>query len=374
MRITFVSNYINHHQLPVSDGLYEHLGADYTFIQTEPMEEERINMGWDADASKRPYVKLFYEEKDLCEKLILESDCVIFGGCEDESIIKPRLLAKKFTIRYSERLYKEGRWKFVSPRGLKKKYNDHTRFRKQDVFLLCSGAFVKGDFSLVRAYTGKMLKYGYFPKTELYDDLNLLRNNNSRTEILWAARFISWKHPEMMITLAAQLKSQGIEAHITMVGTGELFDKTVSDCEKAGLADYISFESGKTPDEVRLLMRRADIFVLTSDRKEGWGAVVNEAMNSGCVTIASKSVGAVPYLISHGENGLTYKAKSDKDLYKQVYKAINDKKGAKEIGRKAYETITDLWNSEVAVERLLEFIESKGNTLNKYKTGPLSKA
>lgn len=374
MRVTFVSNYINHHQLPVSDAFYERLGDDYTFIQTEPMEEERINMGWDAGAANRPYVKLFYEEKELCEKLILESDCVIFGGCEDESIIRPRLLTKKFTLRYSERLYKDGRWKFVSPRGLRKKYNDHTRFKKQDVYMLCAGAYVKGDFSLVRAYTGKMLKYGYFPKTEKYEDINKLRENNQKTEIFWAARFISWKHPEMMLSLAQRLKRENINAHITMVGTGELFEKTVSDCKSAGLTDYISFESGKTPDEVRLMMRKADIFVLTSDRKEGWGAVVNEAMNSGCVTIASKSVGATPYLIRHGENGLTYKAKSDEDLYRQVVKAINDKKGAREIGKRAYETITNLWNSEVAVSRLLEFIESKGATFDKYKTGPLSKA
>ena len=46
MKLSFVSNYINHHQIPLSDALYEKLGDSYHFIQTEPMERERAEMGW----------------------------------------------------------------------------------------------------------------------------------------------------------------------------------------------------------------------------------------------------------------------------------------------------------------------------------------
>ena len=46
MKITFVSNYINHHQIPFSNACYGELGDGYRFIQTEPMEEERVAMGW----------------------------------------------------------------------------------------------------------------------------------------------------------------------------------------------------------------------------------------------------------------------------------------------------------------------------------------
>ena len=49
MKITMISNYINHHQIPFSDEMYKRLGDDYCFIQTEPMEEERSNMGWGVD-------------------------------------------------------------------------------------------------------------------------------------------------------------------------------------------------------------------------------------------------------------------------------------------------------------------------------------
>ena len=54
MKLTFVSNYFNHHQLPFCDALYELLEGDFCFLQTQPMEEERVKMGWQAE--ERPYV------------------------------------------------------------------------------------------------------------------------------------------------------------------------------------------------------------------------------------------------------------------------------------------------------------------------------
>ena len=45
-KITIVSNYINHHQIPMSNELYKRLGDNFAFIQTQPMEEDRVKMGW----------------------------------------------------------------------------------------------------------------------------------------------------------------------------------------------------------------------------------------------------------------------------------------------------------------------------------------
>lgn len=374
MQIAFVSNYINHHQIPVSDRLYELSGHNYTFVQTEVMEEERAKMGWDPKSVNKPYVKLYYEEKDVCDKLIMDSDCVIFGGCEDESIIMPRLEKGLFTVRYSESIYKEGRWKFVSPRGLKKKYHDHIRFRKNPVFLLCSGAHVKGDFKLIGAYPGKKLKYGYFPKTVTYEDVHSLRKNNCKTEILWASRFIGWKHPEIMVGLADNLKARGLDFHITMIGSGELLEKTREDIRRLQLDDYISIKGNMSPDEVRTYMLGADIFVQTSDRREGWGAVINEAMNSGCVTIAARQIGAAPYLIKNGENGFLYNACDLKTLSDIVLRVSQDRNKAKSIGNKAYETILTTWNADVAATRLYKFICDEQHKIPDYENGPLSEA
>ena len=99
----------------------------------------------------------------------MESDILLVGWQEREELIKPRLDANKFTIRMSERLYREGQYKAVSPRGLMRKYREHTKYRNGNVYLLCYGAYVPSDFHIVRAYPNKMYRFGYFPETKIFD-------------------------------------------------------------------------------------------------------------------------------------------------------------------------------------------------------------
>ena len=90
MKINFISNYINHHQIPFCDCLYRKLGEDFTFIQTEPMEEERVKMGWAVDARSIPYVHLLYEEPEVCRGLIEDCDLLLAGWMEQEELIAGR--------------------------------------------------------------------------------------------------------------------------------------------------------------------------------------------------------------------------------------------------------------------------------------------
>ena len=230
MRLVFVSNYINHHQMPVSqelNRLCQEQGGSYAFVQTEPMEQERVTMGWGESLTEADFVRNYWEDEKGCQQMIEEADAVIFGGCEDEKYIEARLGAGKPVWRYSEPLYKTGRYKFVSPRGLRKKYHDHTRYRKKRVYLLCAGAYVAGDFRLVGAYGGKRFRYGYFPAFRQQDMKKLMAGkeqaSQGRLRLLWAARMIDWKHPETALQVAAGLQEQGIDFQLDMIGDGTLY-------------------------------------------------------------------------------------------------------------------------------------------------------
>lgn len=372
VQFVFISNYINHHQIPFCNAMYELLKGSFVFIQTEPMEEERIRMGWQSGVSL-PYLKLYYEEEKVCRELIDSAGLVFFGGTDEESYIVERLQAGKPVIRYSERLYKTGQWKAVSPRGLMKKYNDHTKYRKKDVYLMCAGAYVASDFHIVRAYPNKMLTWGYFPATKQYDVDKLLSEKGYRSNgaeapaqnttvphILWAARFLDWKHPELALQTAKWLKDKGFAFHMDIIGGGEEEPMVKHLYEEYQLGDVVTLQGFKTPDEVRSFMERADIYLMTSDRNEGWGAVVNEAMNSGCAVVGNHMVGAVPYLIHHGENGFIYKDSCKNDLFAFVEKLLEDEALRKSMGKKAYETITKEWNARTAAKRLAAFCVKNG--------------
>ncbi len=63
MKLVFVSNYINHHQIPFCNAMYETLEGSFAFIQTEAVEQERIRMGW-KETQELPYLKLYDQEPE----------------------------------------------------------------------------------------------------------------------------------------------------------------------------------------------------------------------------------------------------------------------------------------------------------------------
>lgn len=375
MKVTFVSNYINHHQIPLAEELYAVLGEEYRFIQTEEMEEERVRMGWDARTESLPYLLKYYENETECKARIADSDIVVFGGTDDESYITERLQAQKPVIRCSERLYKEGQWKAVSPRGLRRKYLDHTRYRKQPVYLLCAGAYVPSDFHLVGAYPGKMFKWGYFPpfvKQDL-DALQQQKKQNPVPRILWSGRFLDWKHPLDALFVASRLKQEGLDFEMVMIGGGEQETQIKEKMEKEGLAGMVRLTGFLEPGEVRKEMEQADIYLFTSDYREGWGAVLNEAMNSGCGVIANIAAGASPYLIRHGQNGFLYKNKDRESLFSHVRYLLQHPDVRMRLGQNAYETIAGTWNAKEASKALLllcrRILEGKKPALLEYGPG-----
>ena len=105
-------------------------------------------------------------------------------------------------------------------------------------------------------------------------------------------------------------------------------------------------------------MEQADIFLLTSDRQEGWGAVANEAMNSGCVLVADHMVGAAPYLVRQGYNGYLYRDGDANMLFETVEKLVKDNGLCKKLGKSAYETITEVWNAETAAKNLILLVKN----------------
>lgn len=330
-----------------------------------------MRMGW--QENDRPsYVHCYYKEEAWCKQLIMDCEVVLFGGCDDESYIVERLHVEKLVIRISERLYKTGQWKAISPRGLLKKYQDHTKYRNAPVYLLCAGGYVASDFHIVRAYPGKKYCWGYFPETRQYDVDKLLARKGCITnmseeqkrdagnvripQLLWAARFIDWKHPELPLETARYLKQKGYKFRLYIIGGGAMEEEVKTLLADYQLEDCVQLLGYKTPEEVRAYMENADIYLFTSDRQEGWGAVANEAMNSACAVVANHMIGAVPYLIQDGVNGLVYTDGKKEELFALTEKLVKDRELCCQLGRRAYETITQTWNAENAAHSLMTLV------------------
>ena len=176
-----------------------------------------------------------------------------------------------------------------------------------------------------------------------------------------------------MIKLAKKLVKDGLEFKITMIGTGVMYEKIKEEIHKNNLENYVELTGAVESDKVRDYMEKANIFILTSGKQEGWGAVLNEAMNSACAVITDINVGAAPFLINDSENGLLYK--NFEELYMYTKNLIEDNKLRKKLYENAYKTILETWNSKNATNNLINLFESiKDGQEYKIKDGPASKA
>ena len=376
--ITFFSNFINEHQIPFCEAMYKKTNGNFRFVATEPICQERLNMGFVDKSEHFPYVIKSYESDESYKTAIdlgLNSDVVIIGSAPDVFIEK-RLEQNKLTFRYFERFFKQGRIRILDPRVFIAHYKQDFRYRNKNLYMLCASAYTAPDCRFIFSYPDKTFKWGYFPEVNQppLDEILYEKSKNSKIKILWAGRMIDWKHPETVINLSKQLKNDNLSFSLDMIGDGEMRNNLESTIKSENLQEKISFLGSMPPEQVRKNMMSADIFLFTSDRNEGWGAVLNESMSNACAVVANREIGSVPYLVEDGKNGLVYDRKDKNSLYSCVKKLIVDKSLRETLGKNAYETIKNVWNAEVAADRLLTIVDSINNgTTVPYTTGPCSK-
>lgn len=369
MYIVFVSNYFNHHQKPFSDAMYRLLDGNFNFIASSEMEEDRIKLGWGSIVIP-PYVVSLCGNEITCQQKIDDADVVIFGDAP-EYLLKNRKKTRRIILRYSERIIESRNDYLIKYPYRFFKYR--FRNRKGNIYMLCASGFTAPNYREFFLFRGRTFKWGYFPPTYNYDIYDLLSKKRKNT-ILWVARKIELKHPEAAIYVAKRLREDGYFFKMKLIGPGPLNEWCRREVEKEKLSSFVTIEDSVPPEEVRRNMEESELFLFTSDEHEGWGAVLNEAMNSGCVAIASDAIGAVPFLLQPGVNGLVFKNKNWNDLYNQVRLIMDSEQKRIEIGTAAYNTITDIWNADEAASRLIKLLENIEENAGMYESGPCSRA
>ncbi len=373
MKVIFVSNYINHHQLPFCREMSSLCGGEFLFVEQEEMADERKAMGW-AGFEKPAWVKhpLNEEEWAKIREEVLSCGVLLIGGDGMEEEIDRRLKAGKPVVRVSERIYREGQWKRFSPRGLIRKYGQYVQYRNAPYYLLCAGGYTASDFSLIGAYPGKKYRWGYFPPLRTYGDVLAGKSrDNEPVRLLFCARLIPLKHPEFALNLAETLTRLEIPYELTVIGDGPMKPELE---QRAAALPAVRFTGALPPENVRDEMEKADIFLFSSDHLEGWGAVVGEAMNSGCAVLTCAEPGAAATLVRHGETGLIAEGCDYADFEKKALRLVNDPELRGRLGLAAYESIVRLWNPRTAAERFYDFCEAltQGRPYTAPAEGPMS--
>ena len=350
--IVCCSNFLNHYTLALSRELNKVFGKHY-FIVGEELPDERKKLGF-ADLNDNEFVIRAYEDQEAARKAILEADIVLTGGYKYDKHIKERMKLGKPTFYDSERLFKNNSFIYHFLQFVWYNYKHRTDSK---TFLMCISAYAAGDYNKIGLFKNRTFKWGYFSEAKEYD-INKLMASKKKNSIVWAGRLIKWKHPEFCLDAAKKLIADGLDFEINIIGNGEMEEELKKGIEEEKLGSYVKMLGSMPPEKVRNYMEESEIYLFTSDRGEGWGVVLNEAMNSGCAVVASYSTGSVPFVVKDKQNGLIYKNDNVDDFYSQLKYLLSNKKETERIGRNAYESITNMWNPKVAAERLYKFTDA----------------
>lgn len=380
MTFAFFSNFLNHHQLPFCEAMAAQPGVDFTFVATQPFDETAVSKGYEDMNRTYPFVLRAYDspqEDARAQELCLSADVVLFGSAPP-AMLEPRLAANRLVLRYSERPFKPLYVKKTDVREVAYLYSTHTRWRAKNCWMLCAGSGAPGDFRWLHAYPHKLLRWGYFPRQSAlsFAELAAKKQQNAVPHILWAGRLIGWKHPEAAVEAAQVLKLHDVPFSLEIIGEGPLGASLEQKIAQAGLEDLVHLRGALPFDEVRAAMEQADIFLFTSDANEGWGAVLNEAMASGCAVIANRAAGASEWLVKEGKSGFLYQDGDLRALAGRTIRFCRDAPLRAACAHAAFDTVADAWNAPEAARRLAALCGAllAGEAPQLPPDGPCSKA
>lgn len=361
MKIVIVSNYTNHHLKPLCQELYKVLGCNFSFIETMANidDTDAFKRGYayymaESNEEPLPWIIHGWQTKEMAHQIIFDADAVVTANCSDDWIL-PRLKARKLTFRAHERWYRNPLPWYRFPRAIIGGWLHHGRF--SSLHLLSASGYTAADAAKIGCFRGKAYRWGYFPAFRSYTTQQIQTNKyNAVPVILWAGRFVDWKHADDAISACKILLSQGYSFQLRVAGSGPEEENLRKKAENLG--DAVEFIGVLSPEALRDEMEKSDIFLFTSDFQEGWGVVLNEAMNSGCAVVASHAAGATPYLINDAVNGLVYPCGNVNAMTDRIRKLLVSKPLRLEMGFQAYRTICQQWSAETAANRFLHLCEN----------------
>ena len=140
--------------------------------------------------------------------------------------------------------------------------------------------------------------WGYFVKPSDADNGSGSNRSGGLNEVkcLWVGRLLDWKRVDTLVRAVGECQArrhanpQLPKVTVDVYGAGPEERRLKKMANKN--TESIRFFPPVPMGEVRTLMKNHDMYILPSNAWEGWGAVVNEALEEGMVVIGSYEAGA----------------------------------------------------------------------------------
>ena len=304
MKFALYTNSISAHQLPLARELVRLVGAEnfrYVYAAESPRGNQRVE-------ATEPWISRAHDVGSA----LAEAEVMLVGGLRPLELIERRLAAGRLTLFMSERWFKpvillnvrrNGRLHQLTLPGWVRLFHlpfflmarRFVQFFKSENFRYLSiGPWSERDMRLlcrvfgVKVRSVQVVPWGDFVSPGKFLSLApapSVRAAGCPLRVLWVGRFLDWKRVDTLIAAVKQVEN----ATLDLYGEGpeEAWLRKISrHCSR------IQFFPTVPIDQVRTIMREHDLYVLPSSAYEGWGCVVNEALEEGMRVVGTYEAGA----------------------------------------------------------------------------------
>ena len=307
MRIVFWQNCLSPHQLPYIVHLMDDKRVDEVVVVTEEsISDERKKMGWELGC---------YPQIEKCSIIISPNNDKIralfnmreadswhlFSGIHGFPFI---FHCFKISLVYN---IKRGivtecpyTYAFGSNNG-KPLWLHSIRFFLQDYKYAkyIDKVFAMGNRATkyFKSVYSKWNVYPFMYCTQPKEKNNLITNQTATTKFLFVGSLSYRKSPKIISSsLVSCIKNNSkFDCHVTYVGDGNRRIDLENYIIKNNLKSYVTLTGFQPQTEIPTWMSKNDILILPSIH-DGWGAVVNEALQTGMYVICSNTCGAADLL------------------------------------------------------------------------------
>jgi glycosyltransferase involved in cell wall biosynthesis len=168
--------------------------------------------------------------------------------------------------------------------------------------VLAIGPWSKNDMLSLGIRGDQIWNWGYFVENGERGMGNGERREDGALRVLWVGRLLKLKRVDTIIRAVGELSrahtaSQRLTTNnYPLTTTLDIYGAGPEEAKLRRLAkgheDIVRFHQPVAIGEVRKLMREHDVYVMASDENEGWGAVVNEALEEGMRVLGTFEAGA----------------------------------------------------------------------------------
>ncbi len=351
-RIRFWQNIISPHQIETIKALSRKEEVEVSLVVIEALSDQRKKMGFSVPDTGNIDLVVGMTNAVIERQLTKQADIEIFTAPWGYPPIRSAFnaaLKRKATIAI---VSETPDWRGISGWLRRQRGRAHAiRYGRKLAFILAIGSLAQLWYTSC-GYPEKIVfpfAYTVQPPVDLHVRCV---SSDGPFKILFIGNLVRLKGVDILLYA---LRSQTENAWtLDIVGDGPSRNLLEILSKRYGIADKICFRGAIGHAETMAVLEAADLLVLPS-RKDGWGAVVNEALHRGVPVLCSDTCGAKS-IVRPGINGEIFRSGSVSDLERKLAPALA---GSDSFPHRS-EVIRELsgvFSGEAVASYLLEVVE-----------------